>query len=174
MPLTAGTKFGPYEIVGALGAGGMGEVYRAHDSRLARDVAIKVLTGETGRTVEGRKRFEVEARAASSLNHPNILTIYDFGQEGGQPYIVSELVAGESLRERLRRGALPLPNLLDLAVQSWWQSSTQSTSNVGLNPGFCRCLGALPAELPLPGQRRRGPRQWFGRRMAGAVCFPLS
>ncbi|HEY1494627.1 MAG TPA: protein kinase, partial [Candidatus Solibacter sp.] len=117
MPLTAGTKLGPYEIVGSLGAGGMGEVYRARDSRLARDVAIKVLRGETGLTGEGRRRFEVEARSASSLNHPNILTIYDFGQEGGQPYIVSELVAGESLRELMRRGALPLRSLLDLAVQ---------------------------------------------------------
>uniref|UniRef100_Q01WI5 Serine/threonine protein kinase n=1 Tax=Solibacter usitatus (strain Ellin6076) TaxID=234267 RepID=Q01WI5_SOLUE len=117
MPLTAGTKLGPYEIVGSLGAGGMGEVYRARDSRLGREVAIKVLHGETGLTGEGRRRFEQEARSASSLNHPNILTIYDFGQEGELPYIVSELVAGESLRNLMSKGTLPLRTLLDIAVQ---------------------------------------------------------
>ena len=81
--LPSGSRLGPYEILTLIGAGGMGEVYRARDPRLAREVAIKVLRAEAGLTKEGRRRFEIEARAASSLNHPNILTVYDFGEDGG-------------------------------------------------------------------------------------------
>ncbi len=100
--LAAGTMLGPYKILTAIGAGGMGEVYRAQDTRLGRDVAVKVLTRNLSGDVESLRRFEQEARAAGMLNHPNILAIYDIGSEGGQNYIVSELLEGESLRARIR------------------------------------------------------------------------
>ena len=113
MTMTAGTRLGPYEIQSPLGAGGMGEVYRARDTRLSRDVAIKVLPAGFAADPERLRRFEQEARAAAALNHPNILTVYDVGHErlgpaGGagdeaSPYIVSELLEGETLRERLGR-----------------------------------------------------------------------
>jgi serine/threonine protein kinase len=105
--IPVGTKLGPYEIVGLIGTGGMGEVHRARDTRLGREVAIKTLPpGLTGQP-ERLRRFETEARAASLLSHPNILTIHDIGTADGQPYIVSELLEGENLRERLNRGPLP-------------------------------------------------------------------
>ena len=99
-------RFGPYEVVGFLGAGGMGEVFRARDRRLSREVAIKVLPIEVLRDSDGFARFVEEARAASSLSHPGIVTVHDVGEEDGQPYIVMELVAGENLRQRLSRGPL--------------------------------------------------------------------
>ncbi len=94
--MVEGTKLGPYEILGLIGAGGMGEVYRARDTRLGRDVAIKTLPSGLAADAERLKRFELEARAASQLSHPNILTIYDIGTADGQPYIVSELLEGEN------------------------------------------------------------------------------
>jgi len=116
MVLSAGMRVGPYEVSAPLGAGGMGEVYRAHDSRLGRDVAIKVLrSGSVNQ--EDRRRLELEARASSRHNHPNILTVYDIGEEGGNPYIVSELLEGNSLRSVILPGGLPLRRLLDIAVQ---------------------------------------------------------
>jgi serine/threonine protein kinase len=107
MPLTAGTKLGPYEILSPLGAGGMGEVYRARDARLERDVAVKILPADFSIDPDRRARFEREARAAGQLNHPNIVSVFDVGSHEGTPYIVSELLDGETLRERLRHGALP-------------------------------------------------------------------
>src|SRR3974390_1069284 len=104
MPLPPGQKLGPYEIVSALGAGGMGEVYRARDTRLGREVAIKVLPASFATDSERLRRFEQEARAVAALNHPNILAIYDIGQHGDIRFIVSELLEGETLREALRRG----------------------------------------------------------------------
>jgi tetratricopeptide (TPR) repeat protein len=115
--LTSGTRLGPYEVVAPLGAGGMGEVYRARDTRLARDVAIKVLPGEFAADPERLRRFEQEARAASALNHPNILAVYDVGTHEGVPFIVTELLTGESLRERLQGGALPARKAVDFAAQ---------------------------------------------------------
>ena len=103
MPLTAGTRLGPYVLESLLGAGGMGEVYRAHDSRLNRTVAIKVLAPEIA-TPDRVERFEQEARAASALNHPNILTVYDIGEADGTTYIAMELVDGKTLRELLASG----------------------------------------------------------------------
>ena len=94
MPLSAGTRLGPYEVLSALGAGGMGEVYRARDSRLNRDVALKVLSSEVAADSSRRQRFEIEARAVAALSHPNIVSVYDVGDG----YIVSELVEGEPLR----------------------------------------------------------------------------
>src|SRR5271168_2061597 len=116
MPLSPNSRLGPYEIKSALGVGGMGEVYRARDSRLNRDVAIKVLR-EDGASADLRSRFEREARAVAALNHPNIVAVYDFGVESGQQYIVSELIEGESLRSLLHGKPLPVRKLIDIATQ---------------------------------------------------------
>jgi eukaryotic-like serine/threonine-protein kinase len=112
-----GTHFGPYEILALVGAGGMGEVYRARDPRLARDVAIKVLPHTYSADPDRLRRFEQEARAASALNHPNILTIYDIGEHEGRPYVVSELLEGETLRERMGGSALPQRKVVEYALQ---------------------------------------------------------
>lgn len=117
MALPAGSRIGPYEIHSPIGAGGMGEVYRARDPRLGRDVAIKVLPPGWSADTERLQRFEQEARAAAALNHPNILAVYDIGQHSGSPYIVSELLEGDTLRERLTGGALPVRKAVDYAVQ---------------------------------------------------------
>jgi TolB-like protein/Flp pilus assembly protein TadD len=115
--VTPGTKLGPYEIVALLGAGGMGEVYRARDTRLGRDVAIKVLPAEFAADPDRLRRFEQEAQAIATLNHPNILAIHDIGTHEGRPYIVTELLEGESLRERLAGSPLPSRKAMELAVQ---------------------------------------------------------
>ncbi|HEY1250437.1 MAG TPA: serine/threonine-protein kinase, partial [Thermoanaerobaculia bacterium] len=118
MTLAAGSKLGAYEILSPLGAGGMGEVYRARDARLSREVAIKVLPSATAADPDRRARFEQEARSASALNHPNILTIYDIGESGGTIYIAMELVEGRTLRELVASGdPMPTKKLLDVAVQ---------------------------------------------------------
>ena len=117
MTLSAGVRLGPYEVLGQLGAGGMGEVWRARDSRLQRDVAIKVLPAELGSDAGRLKRFEKEARSASALNHPNIVTIYDIGQSDSISYIAMELVEGKTLRELLFAGALPTKRILNIAAQ---------------------------------------------------------
>ena len=117
MALSPGTKLGPYEIQSPLGAGGMGEVYRARDSRLKRDVAIKVLP--QGLSIDGDRlrRFEQEALATAALNHPNILAVFDIGTSEGSPYVVSELLEGSTLREQLMRGRMPLRKAIDCAIQ---------------------------------------------------------
>ncbi|MEO8033524.1 MAG: protein kinase [Acidobacteriota bacterium] len=115
--LDAGTLLGPYKILEPIGAGGMGEVYRALDTRLERQVAVKVLSPTVSNDADAMRRFEQEARAASLINHPNILSIYDVGGEGMQRYIVSELLEGQSLRARLREGAIPPRKATDYAVQ---------------------------------------------------------
>jgi Tol biopolymer transport system component len=112
MVLPSGTKLGPYEIVAPLGAGGMGEVYRARDPRLERSVAIKILPAHLAARPEASERFEREARTISSLNHPNICQLYDVGQQEGVRYLVMELLEGETLAERLGRGPLPLEQVL--------------------------------------------------------------
>src|SRR5947208_2632630 len=117
MALASGTKVGPYEILGPLGAGGMGEVYRAHDTRLNRDVAIKVLPASLARDPERLRRFEQEARATGVLNHPNILAIYDIGSHDNSPYIVSELLNGQTLRERLSDSRLPIRKATEYGIQ---------------------------------------------------------
>jgi eukaryotic-like serine/threonine-protein kinase len=106
MPLDSGTKLGPYEIQSPLGTGGMGEVYRARDTRLGRDVAVKVLTKSFAHDPERLRRFEQEARSVAALNHPNIVGLYDIGAQNGRPYLVSELLEGQSLRQVLEGGAL--------------------------------------------------------------------
>ena len=118
MTLETGTKLGPYEIIAPLGAGGMGEVYRARDMRLGRRVAVKVLPAAFSADSERLRRFEQEARAAGALNHPNILAVYDVGTHEGVPFLVTELLEGETLRERLRGGALPVRKAMDIAIQA--------------------------------------------------------
>ena len=117
MALSPGTKLGPYEIVASIGAGGMGEVYRAKDTRLGRDVAIKILPASLTRDSDRLRRFEQEARAVAALNHPNILGIHDIGEQDGSPYIVSELLEGASLRAELEQGRLSARKAVDYAVQ---------------------------------------------------------
>ena len=117
MPLTPGTKLGPYEILGPIGAGGMGEVYRGRDSRLARDVAVKVLPASFASDPERLHRFEREARATSQLNHPNILAVFDTGSHEGISYVVAELLEGGTLRDRMGGTALPVRKTLDYARQ---------------------------------------------------------
>jgi len=117
MSLSSGTRLGPYEIVAPAGAGGMGEVYRARDTRLNREVAIKVLPAAFSRDPERLRRFQQEAQAVAALNHPNILAIHDFGEHEGSPYIVTEFLEGETLRARLSAGALPVRKATELAQQ---------------------------------------------------------
>src|SRR5262249_43412567 len=108
---------GPYEILDPLGSGGMGEVYRARDPRLSRDVAIKVLPASVAQDPTRLRRFEQEARAVGTLDHPNILAVHDVGVQDGAPFLVSELLEGETLQERLREGPLPPRNAVAYAVQ---------------------------------------------------------
>ena len=117
MPLTSGTKLGPYEIRSQIGAGGMGEVYSATDTRLDRTVAIKVLPEHLADDPQRRERFEREAKAVSSLNHPHICTLHDVGEQDGTHYLVMEHVDGETLQKRLKKGKLGLDQALDYAIQ---------------------------------------------------------
>src|SRR5262245_17566103 len=123
MSLQPGDRLGPYEILAAIGAGGMGEVYRARDARLGRNIAIKVVPAEFASDAERLQRCEQEARAAAALNHPNILAVFDIGRDDGAPYIVSELLEGETLREHLRTASgsktsgLPVHKAVDYGVQ---------------------------------------------------------
>ncbi len=115
--LAAGSRLGPYTILAPLGAGGMGEVYRARDPRLGREVAVKVLPAEVSRDGDRLRRFEQEARAASALNHPNILTVFDTGSQDGTVYLVTEILEGETLRGRLAGGALPARKTIEIGIQ---------------------------------------------------------
>jgi Tol biopolymer transport system component len=117
MPLRNGTAFGPYEVIAPLGAGGMGEVYRARDARLGREVAVKVLPAAFAADIDRMKRFEQEARAVAALNHPNVLSVFDIGTHEGEPYLVSELLEGESFRQILDRGAIPARKAMDYGRQ---------------------------------------------------------
>ena len=117
MTLVPGTRLGPYAIVAPIGAGGMGEVYKAHDSRLGRDVAVKVLPRHLTENADVRARFEREARTVSSLNHPHICTLFDVGREGDTDYLVMELVEGESLAERIAKGPLPPEQVLKIGTE---------------------------------------------------------
>jgi serine/threonine protein kinase len=117
MALTSGTKLGPYEIASPIGAGGMGEVYRARDTRLDRTVAIKILPDHLSDNTEAKQRFEREARAISSLNHPNICTLYDVGHQDGVDYLVMEFLEGETLAERIRKGPTPIEQILKIGME---------------------------------------------------------
>src|SRR6202007_957829 len=118
MPFNAGTRLGSYEVLVSIGAGGMGEVYRAHDTKLGRDVAIKVLPEAFAHDPERLSRFQREAKMLAALNHPNIATIYGLEQSNGTSYLVMELVSGETLAERAKReGAIPIEEALKIGVQ---------------------------------------------------------
>src|SRR5215475_11242792 len=117
MRLTAGIRLGPYEVVALLGAGGMAEVYRARDTRLGREVAVKVVSEALGADGAFVERFEREARLVGSVNHPNVVALHDVGVHDGKPYFVTELLQGETLRARLENGAVPLPTALTWATQ---------------------------------------------------------
>jgi serine/threonine protein kinase len=116
MPLTAGTHLGPYQILAPLGTGGMGEVYRARDTRLGREVAIKVLPAAFAQDADRLARFDREAKAVAALSHPNILAIHDAGTDHGQTFVVTELLDGETLRDRLNAGAVPVRKAVEIAV----------------------------------------------------------
>jgi serine/threonine protein kinase len=116
MVLASGTKLGPYEIVAPLGAGGMGEVYRALDTRLQRTVAVKILP-ELLSSPEAQQRFDREARAISSLNHPNVCHLYDVGKQDGTHYLVMEFLEGETLADRLHKGPFPLNQVLKVGME---------------------------------------------------------
>jgi serine/threonine protein kinase len=117
MPVAAGVRLGPYEIQSLIGAGGMGEVYRARDTRLDRTVAIKVLPSDLASDPERRQRFEREARTISSLTHPHICTLHDVGEQDGTPFLVMEYLEGESLSDRLAKGRVALARALEIATQ---------------------------------------------------------
>src|SRR6187401_1680715 len=117
MPLAPGSRLGPYEIVAPLGAGGMGEVYRARDTRLDRSVAIKVLPDRLAADPQLRERFEREARAISALNHPHVCVLYDVGRQDDVDFLVLELLDGQTLAERLLEGPLPVTEALRIAIQ---------------------------------------------------------
>src|SRR5215510_12658256 len=115
--LAAGVRLGPYEVVGPLGAGGMGEVYRARDTRLGREVAVKLLPTSFAEDSNRLRRFEREARAAGSLNHPNLLSLFDVGTDERPPYLVTELLEGATLRGLMAEGCLPLRKSMDYGAQ---------------------------------------------------------
>src|SRR5713226_8508989 len=117
MPLSSGTQLGPYQIISPLGAGGMGEVYRALDTRLDRTVAIKILPVQVSSDPVRKQRFEREAKTISSLNHPNICVLHDIGSQDGVDYLVMECVEGETLAKRLEKGPLPLEQVLTYGMQ---------------------------------------------------------
>src|SRR3954447_5397507 len=117
MALSPGTRLGPYEILAPLGAGGMGEVYRARDSKLDREVAVKVLPQKVAADPDALARFEREAKAVAALSHPNILSIFDFGTHEGTAYAVMELLEGESLRSKLDAGPIPQRQAVDYVLQ---------------------------------------------------------
>jgi serine/threonine protein kinase len=138
MTLVPGTRLGPYEIVAPLGAGGMGEVYRARDTRLDRTVAVKILPQGLAATAESRERFDHEARAISSLNHPHICHLYDVGHQNGTDFLVMEYLEGESLATRLERGALPVSELLRIGIEvadALDKSHRQGVVHRDLKPG---------------------------------------
>ena len=140
MPITEGTRFGPYEIVARLGAGGMGEVYRARDTRLGREVALKILPFELASDPARQARFEQEARAAAALNHPNIVSVHDSGEHAGTPYIVMERLSGQTLADVIAQGPLPqaqVRSILDdvLSALRTWGRVTVSTGRLATVEG---------------------------------------
>jgi serine/threonine protein kinase len=158
MPLAAGSRLDSYEIVAPLGAGGMGEVYRARDATLKRDVAIKVLPEYWSRDHERLRRFEQEAQSTAALNHPNIVSIFHVGQFDGSPYIVTELLQGETLRDRLRKGPMRLREVLNYGAELVPASVHRSCqSDVDSERGFRRLWPPDPDDRNFRSERFRQP-----------------
>ncbi len=133
MSLAPGSRLGPYEVTAPIGAGGMGEVYTATDTRLGRTVAIKVLPAGVASDPERRRRFEQEARAVAALYHPHICVLHDIGSQGGVDFLVMEYFEGETLATRLRRGPLPLSEAL--AVARRWRTRSARRTGAGSSTG---------------------------------------
>src|SRR5277367_5732380 len=168
MAFSLGTRLGPFEIVAPLGAGGMGEVYRARDTRLDRTVAIKLLPAAFSADPDRLHRFEQEARSASALNHPNIVTIYELGQDNSSRYIAMELVEGKTLRELLVGGLLPMRKAIEIAAQvaeGLTKAHEAGIAHRDLKPenlmvsqdGFVKILDFGLAKLTLPLPDGKGP-----------------
>jgi serine/threonine protein kinase len=176
MALSPGTTLGAYEILAPLGVGGMGEVYRARHTKLGREAAIKVLPEALASDPESLHRFEREARAASALNHPSIVTIYDIGEEAGRHYIAMELVEGVTLRERLRDGALDASEALVLATliaDGLARAHAEGIVHRDLKPENVMITpdGGVKILRPSPVRRRFGGRG-LERDHARCACFP--
>src|SRR5215470_17027248 len=158
--LAAGSKLGPYEILAPLGAGGMGEVYRARDTRLDRTVAIKVLPAELSANPERRQRFEREARIISSLNHPHICALYDIGHQEGVDYLVLEYLEGEALAERLGRGPMPPEQVLRYGIEvphALDKAHRQGVTHRDLKPGNIMLTRSGAKLLDFGLAKMRGP-----------------
>jgi serine/threonine protein kinase len=185
MTISAGKRLGPYEILEPIGAGGMGEVYKAIDLKLGRDVAIKVLPGEMASDSDRLRRFEQEARAASALNHPNIVTIYDIGKHGETPYIAMEFVEGKTFREMLSEGPLSTKKLLPLVTQiaeGLGKAHTAGIIHRDLKPenlmvsndGYVKILDFGLAKLLAPPSESESPTLTQEGTVAGAVMGTVS
>ena len=168
MPLATGTRLGPYEIVASLGAGGMGEVYRARDPKLGRDVAIKVLPESLRERPEALERFEREARSVAALSHPNILSIFELGSAEGRSFAVTELLEGETLRARLAKGAKPL-HLLTSEADPFLPGNKKLAAALAKKNIACD-LRVLPGPHDQPWLREAGTIEmllWHDRRKKG-------
>ena len=195
--LIAGTRLGPYEILSALGAGGMGEVYRARDTRLDRAVAVKVIAADLSSSPEQRQRFEREARTVSQLSHPHICALFDVGEQDGRAFLVMELLEGETLANRLVKGALPLDPLRHRnreasrrTIKAWFTASETRERHALTKSGVKRSTSprrgvpkaavrrASQKRLPHEGHHREGSRRHFawrssiaGGRLTRAAAF---
>ena len=172
MALTSGTKLGPYEILAPLGAGGMGEVYRARDTRLDRTVAIKILPEHLSDDPMRRQRFEREAKAVSSLNHPHICTLYDIGRQDGVDFIVMEYVEGVTLGTRLEKGPLPTAEVLEYGIQlasALDKAHRSGVTHRDLKPGNIM-LTKSGAKLLDFGLAKAGPLQSAGATQTNAAA----
>jgi eukaryotic-like serine/threonine-protein kinase len=165
--ITAGTHLGPYQIQSRLGAGGMGEVYRARDTRLDRTVAIKVLPAQVSDRADLRQRFEREARVISSLNHPHICTLHDIGHQDGIDYLIMEYLEGEALAQRLTKGALPLDQVLRYAIEiadALGQAHHHGVVHRDLKPGNIMLTRSGAKLLDFGLAKLRGPEPvWSGQ-----------
>jgi serine/threonine protein kinase len=162
MPLSVGTRLGPYEILAPIGAGGMGEVYRARDGRLGREVALKILPAAFASDGDRVRRFEQEGRAAAALNHPNIVVIYEAGSQDGVFFVATELLDGETLRERLAGHALPVRKAIDYAIQidrGLAAAHARSITHRDLKPwDYTRSISSCLLT------RARASRKWMSRK----------
>src|ERR1700693_3005327 len=184
MALAAGARLGPYEILAPIGAGGMGEVYKARDTRLERTVAIKVLSSHLSASPEVRQRFEREAKTISQLSHPHICALYDVGREGDTEYLVMEYLEGETLSDRLAKGPLPLEqtlrygteiaDALDKAHRQGIVHRDLKPGNVMLTKSGVKLLDFGLAKVMAPALAKRRPLDAAGREQTAAGQHPMA